>query len=269
MLQEIANEIRRLTFSTISNAGGGHFGGSLSCIEILTALYFSIMNVDSTNPNWPDRDRFVLSKGHAGPALYCTLARKGYFPTEQLHELDKDGSLLPKHADMKVKGVDISTGSLGQGLSYACGMALAAKIDNKDFYTYVVLGEGECDSGQVWEAAMASNKYKLDNLIAIVDCNNLQIDGANNEVMPLDPFLEKWTSFGWNADEVDGHDIEAIREKLLKAKLSTIPTVLIADTIKGKGVSFMENVGAWHSGKITPEQVQIGNKELGIAYVPG
>ena len=264
MLQEIANEIRRTTFWAISKAGGGHYGGSLSCIEILTALYFSIMNVDPTNPDWTGRDRLVMSKGHAGPALYCTLAQKGFFPKEFLLELDRNGSSLPKHADMKVKGVDISTGSLGQGLSYACGMALAAKIDHKDFYTYVVIGEGECNSGQIWEAAMAINKYELNNLVAIVDRNHLQIDGTNEEVMPLDPFLDKWISFGWDADEVEGHDVEAIRDKLLQAKSSTKPTVIVANTIKGKGISFMENCVAWHSGKIDEEQYQEGKNELGI-----
>lgn len=264
MLQDIANEIRRLTFWAIAEAGGGHFGGSLSCIEILTAMYFSVMQIDPADPDWLERDRFVLSKGHSGPALYCTLAKRGFFPVEYLRELDKNGTALPKHADRKVKGVEISTGSLGQGLSYGCGMALAAKIDKKGYFTYVLLGEGECNSGQIWEAAMTASKYQLDNLIAVVDRNRLQIDGSNEEVMPLEPFLEKWTSFGWEADKVDGHDIEAIREKLLKAKTSSKPAVIIADTIKGKGISFMEDALAWHSSKIDTEQYKKGKIELGI-----
>lgn len=265
MLKETANEIRKLTFWVISEAGGGHFGGSLSCVEILTALYFSVMRVDPKNPEWPDRDRLVLSKGHAGPALYCTLAEKGFFPKKFLLELDKDGTDLPKHADKKVKGVEISTGSLGQGLSFGCGMAIAGKIDQKEYFTYVVLGEGECNSGQIWEAAMTASKYRLNNLIAIVDRNHLQIDGSNDEVMPLDPFLDKWASFGWNAIEADGHDVMDLRDKMLEAKKSSQqPSVIIANTVKGKGVSFMENSLAWHSGKIIAEQYQKGKKELGI-----
>jgi transketolase len=263
-LQGIAAKIRLATFQAIAQAGGGHFGGSLSVIEILTALYFSALRIDPNNPQAHDRDRLVLSKGHGGPALYATLAEKGFFPKAWLSQLDTNGGRLPKHVDrLKVPGVDVSSGALGQGLSVAVGMALAAKLDSLDTRIYVVMGDGECNEGQIWEAAMAASKYALCNVTGIVDLNRAQVDGFSCDVMPLAPFAEKWQAFGWSVLTVDGHDIEQIVSAIEQAK-KTIerPTVIMAHTIKGKGVSFMEGRYEWHSGPVTREQYKSAISDL-------
>ncbi len=264
MLENKAHELRKKTFETIYKAGGGHFGGSLSAIEIMTTLYYGVMNVRPEDPNWPDRDRFVLCKGHAGPPLYVILADKGFIDPARLDELDKNGGSLPKHVDrLKVQGIDYSSGPLGQGLSVACGMASAAKLDKKDLYVYALMGDGELDEGQVWEAAMTAGHYKLDNLIAFVDRNMNQIDGTTEQVMTLEPLPAKWEAFGWNVQVVDGHDTNAILAAVEKAKAAKgKPNMIICNTIKGKGISFMENQYKWHSGQITEEQFQQGLLDL-------
>ena len=255
-LNQKAQELRRKTFETIYRAGGGHYGGSLSCIEILTVLYYKAMQVRPYDPQWEARDRFILAKGHAGPPLYVILADLGFIDPARLPELDQNGGSLPKHVDrLKVQGIDYSSGPLGQGLSVACGMACSAKLDKKNLNIYVLLGDGELDEGQVWEAAMTANHYKLDNLIAIVDRNRNQIDGSTEQVMALEPLADKWASFGWYVQTVNGHDTAALLTAINNAKNTTgKPSVIIADTIKGKGVSFMENQYKWHSGQITEEQ---------------
>lgn len=252
-----ADEIREMTFKAIHNAGGGHFGGCMSVIEILTVLYYQILRVDPSNPSWEERDRVVLSKGHAGPALYTTLAHKGFFPEEWLFtELDKAGGRLPKHADrLKVPGIDVSSGALGLGLSIGCGMALAARLSNKAIKVHVIMGEGECNSGQIWEAAMLAAKYGLDNLTGIVDLNNFQIDGDTGDIMPMEPFAQKWQAFGWNVLTADGHCIADLVGSYETAfSIKDKPTVIIAATTKGKGIDMMENRCEWHSGKLTEEQ---------------
>lgn len=263
-MQRIATTIRRAAFKAMAGAGGGHFGGSLSLIEILTALYWGVLRVDPAAPGKSDRDRLVLSKGHAGPALYATLAERGFFPREWLAELDTSGGRLPKHVDrFKVPGVDVSSGALGQGLSIGAGMALAARLDAQDVRVYVIMGDGECNSGQIWEAAMTASKYRLSNLTGIVDRNHCQVDGASDEVMPLEPFASKWESFGWNVIAVDGHSIPAMLQALrLAARVNDRPSVLLARTIKGKGVSFMEDRYEWHSGSLTNELFEAAMAEL-------
>jgi transketolase len=264
-LEKTAKEIRKAAFKAMYEAGKGHFGGSLSVIEILTVLYFKFLKIDPSNPQLATRDRLVLSKGHAGPALYAALAERGYFPKEQLVELDQSGGSLPKHVDrLKVPGVDISSGSLGQGLSICVGMALAAKLDSSDLRVYTILGDGELQEGQVWEAAMTAGKYHLDNLTAIIDYNRLQIDGAVEDVMPIEPLEDKWKSFGWNTLMVNnGHYIPELF-KSVETAINTKgkPTVIIARTVKGKGISFMENQVKWHSGSITEEEFQRGMRDL-------
>jgi transketolase len=264
-LNKMAKKIRGLTFKAMANAGGGHFGGSLSIVEILTVLYFEIMKVDPERPNWDERDIFILSKGHAGPALYTTLAMRGYFPLSFLDNLDKPLSSLPKHVDrLKLKGIEVSTGPLGQFLSIACGMGISLKQQSKKNCVYILLGDGECNSGQVWEAAMTASKYNLDNLAAIIDRNNYQIDGPSEEVMPLEPLKDKFISFGWHVFHSDGHDPKSLIEAFHSARQqSGKPSVVIANTKKGYGVSFMENRQEWHSGKVTREQYEIGCAELG------
>ena len=264
-LKEIAKSIRLNTFKAIANAGGGHFGGSLSIIEILTVLYFDIMKIDPNNPDDDNRDRFILSKGHGGPALYTILATRGYFPLSDLKDLDKPLSNYPKHVDrLKVKGIEVSTGALGQGLSIACGMAISLKQQKRTNYIYILLGDGELDNGQVWEAAMFASKYSLDNILAIVDRNYLQIDGSTEEIMPLDPLDKKFKSFGWKVYYADGHNIESLLTSILQAKKSKgTPKVVIAKTIKGCGISFMEGKWEWHSGRLSPEQYESCLRELG------
>lgn len=254
-----ANIVRMLT-----KAGSGHPGGSLSIIDILNVLYFEEMNIDPKNPKMEDRDRFVLSKGHAAPALYAVLAEKGYFPEEELWTLRKTGAILQGHPDMKkIPGVDMSTGSLGQGLSAANGMAIAAKLNHKSYRVYAAAGDGEIQEGQIWEAAMSAAHYKLDNLILFVDWNGLQIDGPNDEVMTVAPIDAKFRAFGWNVISINGHDYDAIRGAIAAAKsVKGKPTAIVAATVKGKGVSFMENQVGWHGKAPNEEQCQEALKEL-------
>ncbi|WP_319370176.1 transketolase [uncultured Ilyobacter sp.] len=264
LLKEKSTQVRKDIVQMICKSKSGHPGGSLSAADIVTALYFSEMNVDPKNPKMEGRDRFVLSKGHAAPVLYAVLAEKGYFDRELLGTLRQYGSILQGHPDMKkVPGVEISTGSLGQGLSVANGMALSAKISEEDYRTYVLMGDGELQEGQVWEAAMTSAHYKLDNICAFVDYNNLQIDGNVDEIMGVAPLDKKWESFGWNVILIDGHNFEEILDALQKAKeYKGKPTVIIAETTKGKGVSFMENVCGFHGVAPTAEETELAVKEL-------
>ena len=267
-LNEITNVIRKDIVSMICKSKSGHPGGSLSAVEILTALYFDQMNIDPTNPKMEDRDRFVLSKGHAAPALYATLAQRGYFAKEELNNLRQLGSMLQGHPDMKkVPGVEMSTGSLGQGFSVACGMAMAAKLDNAPWNVYALLGDGEVQEGIIWEAAMSAAHYKLDNMIAFLDYNGLQIDGEVESVMNINPIEDKFKTFGWNVITIDGHDFDQIFAALDMAK-DTVdkPTMIIAKTIKGKGVSFMENQASWHGSAPSEEQLQQALSELGGAF---
>lgn len=263
-LEKTAKKIRLNTFKAVANAGGGHFGGSLSVVEILTVLYFEVMNIDPEAPRDDLRDRLILSKGHAGPALYTTLAVRGYFPVEELKDLDQPLSRFPKHVDrLKLEGIDVSSGALGMGLSVAAGMAISARQQDKDIYVYIILGDGEINSGQIWEAAMTAAKYKLGNIIAILDRNNCQIDGPSEEVMPMEPLVDKWTSFGWNVIEADGHDISSLLSAIEKARENvSSPNIIIAETKKGCGVSLMEGKWQWHSGKVTDEECNVCIEEL-------
>lgn len=263
-LKNHSNNIRKNIIKMVGTAGSGHPGGSLSITDILTVLYFEKMNIDVKNPNYVDRDRFVLSKGHAAPALYSVLAERGYYSEEELLSLRKIGSKFQGHPDMKkVEGVDMSTGSLGQGLSAANGMAIAGKLNNKDYTVYTILGDGEIQEGQIWEAAMTSSHYKLDNVVAFVDYNGLQIDGSNEEVMNVSPIDKKFEAFGWDVKVVDGHDFEEISKAIDKAKeVKGRPSVIIAKTIKGKGISFMENNVAWHGSAPNSEQMEQALSEL-------
>ena len=263
-LEKKANEVRRGILDEVYYAKSGHPGGSLSIADILTVLYFNEMNIDEKNPHWEDRDRFVLSKGHASVALYSCLANRGYFPIDDLKKFRKIDSYLEGHPDMeKVPGVDMSTGSLGQGLSAAVGMAIAGKLDEKDYRVYTILGDGEIEEGQIWEAAMSANKYKLDNLCVIIDNNNLQIDGTIENVMSSYPIDKKFESFGFQIIKVDGHDIDEIIKGFEVAKnIKDKPTCIIAKTIKGKGISFMENKVEWHGKAPNDEQYIEAMKEL-------
>jgi len=255
-LQKRATVIRKHIIEEVFNASSGHPGGSLSCTDILTVLYFHEMRVDVNNPQWEDRDRFVLSKGHCAPALYAVLAEKGFFPVDELVKFRSADSYLEGHPSMRyVPGVDMSTGSLGQGISTAVGMALAGKINNKDYRVYSILGDGETQEGQVWEACMAAAHYKLDNLTAFLDHNGLQIDGKITDVMSPEPVEDKFKAFGWNIIRIDGHDYEQIIGAIEKAKNTKgAPTMVIAETVKGKGVSFMENQAGWHGTAPNKEQ---------------
>ncbi len=270
-LANIANDIRIEIIEQVYNANSGHPGGSLSCADILAVLYFNQMNIDSENPNAKGRDRFVLSKGHCAPALYATLARKGYFDKELLKGFRKVESNLQGHPDMKkVPGVDVSTGSLGQGLSAAVGMAIGSKMEHEGYRVYCLLGDGELEEGQVWEAAMSASKNKLDNLCAIVDYNTLQIDGNVEEVAGLIDIKEKFESFGFNVIEVNGHDIEALIHAFNSAKhQKDMPSVIIARTIKGKGVSFMEGKAEWHGKAPNQEQYEEAINELKLQHIIG
>ena len=270
-LANIANDIRIEIIEQVYNANSGHPGGSLSCADILAVLYFNQMNIDSENPNAKGRDRFVLSKGHCAPALYATLARKGYFDKELLKGFRKVESNLQGHPDMKkVPGVDMSTGSLGQGLSAAVGMAISSKMEHEGYRVYCLLGDGELEEGQVWEAAMSASKNKLDNLCAIVDYNTLQIDGNVEEVAGLIDIKEKFESFGFNVIEVNGHDIEALVHAFNSAKhQKDMPSVIIAHTIKGKGVSFMEGKAEWHGKAPNQEQYEEAINELKLQHIIG
>lgn len=264
VLSLIAYKIRRHVLDGVFSAGCGHPGGSLSIADILAVLYFDEMRVDPENPTWADRDRFVLSKGHCAPALYGALAEKGFLPVEDLTTLRKADSYLQGHPDMrKVPGVDMSTGSLGQGICCANGMAIAGKLDQKSYRVYTVLGDGELEEGQVWEAAMFAAHHKLDNLTAFVDLNLLQIDGDVREVMNPTPVDEKFMAFGWNVITVDAHDLEALREAIDSAKACKgKPTVVICKSVKGKGVSFMENEAGWHGMAPNAEQYETAIAEI-------
>ncbi|MBU3142542.1 transketolase [Clostridium sp. CF012] len=264
-LKAIAKEVRKNIIAMITESRSGHPGGSLSCVEIITTLYFNEMNISVEKKNDPDRDRFVLSKGHAAPALYSVLAEKGFFDKDELIGLRKLGSRLQGHPNMNtVPGVDMSTGSLGQGISAAVGMALAGKLDKKEYRVYSLLGDGELAEGQVWEATMAAAHYKLDNLTVFVDHNGLQIDGKVSEVMGSDPVDAKFAAFGWNTISVDGHDFASIKNAIEEAKKTKgKPTVIICETIKGKGVSFMENEASWHGTAPSKEQCQMAIDEIG------
>ncbi len=263
-LKLAAANIRKMAIDAIHSAKSGHPGGSLSAADILAYLYMSEMNIDPKNPTDPNRDRFVLSKGHAAPGLYGALAERGFIPKEDITTLRKAESYLQGHPDMKgIPGVDMSTGSLGQGISAACGIALAGKLDNKDYRVYTILGDGECEEGQVWEAAMFAAHYKLDNLTAFLDFNGLQIDGDVRKVMNPTPFDKKFEAFNWNVIIIDGHDFEQIANAIEAAKACKgKPTMIIANTIKGKGVSYMENQAGWHGNAPSDEQYEIAKAEL-------
>lgn len=263
-LQLFATNARIGVIEGVYNAKAGHPGGSLSICDALAYLYNEEMNVDANNPKMETRDRFVLSKGHAAPALYATLALKGFFPVEDLKTLRKSDSYLQGHPNMnKIPGVDMSTGSLGQGISAAVGMALGAKFDNADYRVYTILGDGEIEEGEVWEAAMFAGNQKLDNLVAFVDYNNLQIDGTIDEVNSAYPIADKFKAFNWNVIEIDGHDFDEIEKALISAKnTKDIPTCIVMKTVKGKGVSFMENSCGWHGKAPNEEEYNQAMAEL-------
>ncbi len=247
-LKHMATAIRCDIIEMICTAKAGHPGGSLSATDIVTALYFRLMRVDPQNPRWPDRDRFILSKGHACPVWYAALAERGFYDKSHLTTLRRLGSILQGHPDMnKVPGIDMTTGSLGHGLSVGIGMALAGRLQKKDYHVWVIIGDGESQEGSIWEAAMAGAKWKLDNLTAILDRNNLQNDFYVDDLMPIEPVADKWRAFGWHVVAIDGHDMAAVVTALEAAKARKgVPTMIIARTIKGKGVSYMENVCEWH-----------------------
>ena len=263
-LSEKAKNIRRNIIKMIYSAGSGHPGGSLSCVDILTALYFGKMNIDPEVPDMEDRDRFVMSKGHSSPAIYATLYERGYLTDRDLDGFRKINRSLQGSPDMlRIKGIDMSTGSLGQGLSAGCGMALGSKMDDLNYNVYVLLGDGELQEGMIWEAAMFAAQYKLDNLMAIVDMNGLQIDGKTDDVMSLGSISKKFTAFGWYVVEIDGHDLDQIFGAFnIFDKVTNKPMLVIANTVKGKGVSFMEDECKWHSQKITEEDYNRAMEEL-------
>ena len=263
-LKSKANKIRKDIVRMITEAKSGHPGGSLSAVDVVTALYFKVMRHNPKKPKWENRDRFILSKGHAAPLLYSVLAESGYFEVKELLTLRKLGSRLQGHPDMKrLAGVEISTGSLGHGLSVGNGMAIAGKLNKKGYRVYILLGDGECQEGQVWEAAMTASHYKLDNVTAILDYNGLQIDGPVKDVMHINPISNKWRAFGWYVIEINGHDFKEILDSFERVKkLKGKPSIIIAHTTKGKGVSFMENVVDFHGKAPTKEQMVQALKEL-------
>ena len=264
-LENISKLMRKDIVTMLTESASGHPGGSLSIVDIMSVLFFEEMNISPSNPKDPNRDRFVLSKGHAAPALYSALARKGYFEVEELMTLRKTGSRLQGHPNMNdLPGIDMSTGSLGQGISAAVGMALAGKLDKKDYRVYTILGDGELEEGQVWEAAMSAAHYNLDNLTAFVDNNGLQIDGDIKDVMNPAPIDKKFEAFGWNVLKINGHNYDEIRNAIAEAKkVKWQPTVVVCDTVKGKGVSFMENNAGWHGNAPNKEQCEQALKEIG------
>jgi transketolase len=263
-LESIAKRLRRDIVTMIGRAGSGHPGGSLSAVEIITALYWKILHHKPTDLNWKDRDRFILSKGHAAPVLYAVLAECGYFPKAELATLRRLDSHLQGHADRTATpGVEMSSGSLGQGLSFAVGVALAGRLNTQNYRVYALLSDGECDEGQTWEAAMAAAHYKVDNLTAIVDNNGIQLSGFNKDIMNIEPLNKKWDAFGWHVIEVDGHDFPQLFSSFEKAqKVKNQPAVIIAHTVKGKGVSFMENNVDFHGKAPNAEQLEKALKEL-------
>jgi transketolase len=265
-LQSIARRIRREIVVMIGAAKSGHPGGSLSAVEILVELYFNRLRIDPKNPTWADRDRFILSKGHAAPVLYAVMAEAGYdqTPLDQLNTLRKLGSAYQGHPDTRfIPAIEASTGSLGQGLSLAFGLGFAARLDGRDSRTFVMLGDGEIQEGQVWEAAMAAAFHKLDNVVAIVDYNRIQLDGFVKDIMAVEPLVDKWRSFGWHVIEIDGHDPVAVRAAFAEAEATKgKPSCVVAHTVKGKGVSFMENNPKFHGTAPSPDQVQLALQEL-------
>jgi transketolase len=263
-LGTICRRIRRHIIEMTGAAKSGHPGGSLSAVEILVTLYWSVLRHDPSNPTWPERDRFILSKGHAAPVLYAVMAECGYCPVEALSSLRRLGSPFQGHPDKRfLPALEASTGSLGQGLSLALGMGAAARLDGAPWRTYVVLGDGECQEGQIWEAAMFGAHHRIANVCAIVDYNKIQLDGFVKDVMELEPFAAKWTAFGWNTIEVDGHDVAALQRAFAAAASCTgAPSVVIAHTVKGKGVSFMENNPKYHGVAPTAQEVELALKEL-------
>lgn len=263
-LAKIAKQTRRYIIEMITAAKSGHPGGSLSAVEILTTLYFDVLKHDPANPQWPDRDRFILSKGHACPVLYAIMAQCGYTPIEELNNLRKLGSIYQGHPDVRfIPALEASTGSLGEGLSLGIGMALAARLNHSPSRTYVVLGDGECQEGQIWEAAMFAGKNAVDNLVCIVDYNHIQLDGFTKDILDLEPFTDKWKSFNWHVINVDGHDIAALQKAYSEAAATKgLPTVIIANTVKGKGVSFMENNPKFHGAAPSAEEAQKALQEL-------
>jgi len=262
-LEEKAKEIRRLIIQMLAKAGSGHPGGSLSAADLITALFFAVLRHNPKDLRWPERDRFHLSKGHCCPLWYAVLAESGYFSKDKLLTLRQLGSMLQGHPDRRTPGVEVASGSLGQGLSVSLGMSLAAKIDKQDYRVYCLMGDGEIQEGNIWEAAMASSHYKCDNLCGIVDYNGFQIDGKTKDIMELEPLVAKWQAFGWHTIEIDGHNMKQILIAYEEAKtVKGKPAVIIAHTIKGKGVSFMENVVDFHGRAPTKEEAEKALKEL-------
>ncbi|MDJ0984073.1 MAG: transketolase [Desulfobacterales bacterium] len=263
-LEKMAVAVRCDIIDMICTASAGHPGGSLSATDVVTALYFRVMRIDPENPDWPDRDRFILSKGHACPVWYAALAGRGYFDKSHLKTLRQMGSILQGHPDMnKTPGIDMTAGSLGHGLSAGLGMALSAKLQKKDYHVFVVIGDGESQEGSIWEAAMAAPRFKLDNLTAILDYNHLQNDYSVDDIMPIDPVADKWQAFGWNVIDIDGHDMAQVVQALEEAKSHQgAPTIIVANTVKGKGVSYMENVCEWHGKAPCQEEADQALEEL-------
>lgn len=263
-LEEQAVQLRRDIVEMIHAAKAGHPGGSLSAVDMITALYFHVMRIDPQNPRWEDRDHFVLSKGHACPALYAALARRGFFDPKHLTTLRQYHSILQGHPDMnKTPGIDISSGSLGNGLAIGVGMAMSGRLHHQDYMTYVMLGDGEVQEGMVWEAAMAAHHHDLGNLVAIVDCNGVQINGWVNEIMTVEPLADKWRAFGWNVVEVNGHNMKDLLTVLHTAKTMRHPTVILMRTVKGRGVSFMEDDCKWHGNSPSDEELVQAILEIG------
>lgn len=262
-LEQTAKQIRRLIIQMLAKAGSGHPGGSLSATDLVTALYFSVMRIRPSEPAWPSRDRFHMSKGHCCPLWYAALAQAGYFSIETLWTLRQFGSMLQGHPDRRTPGVEVASGSLGQGLSVSVGMCLAARLDKQDYRVYCLMGDGETQEGNIWEAAMAASHYKCDNLCAILDYNGFQIDGRVSDIMNLEPVIDKWRSFGWHTIEIDGHNMKQILSAYKQAKtVKGKPSIIIAHTIKGKGVSFMENVVDFHGRAPTKEEAEKALREL-------
>ena len=263
-LQEIAKRIRREIVQMIGAAGSGHPGGSLSAVEMVVELFFNHMRIDPHNPKWPDRDRFILSKGHAAPVLYAAMAEAGYTPLDQLNTLRKLGSIYQGHPDMRfIPALEASTGSLGEGVSLAIGMGIAARLDGRPYRTYVMIGDGESQEGQIWESAMSGAFHKIDNVVVFVDYNKIQLDGFVKDIMEVAPLAAKWRAFGWHTLEIDGHSLPAIQNALAEAEATKgVPTCIVANTIKGKGVSFMENNPKFHGTAPTPDEVKLALQEL-------
>ncbi len=270
-LKTVALQGRKLVVEMLISAGCGHPGGAFSSIDIMTALYFDVMNVDPHNPRWNDRDRFILSKGHSSIGLYAILHLRGFTSKETLLTFRQDNSTLPGHPDMhKMTGIEMSTGSLGHGLSVGAGLATAAKIDGRRHRVFVLMGDGETQEGSIWEAAMFASHHKLDNLVGIVDRNMIQIDGFTEDILALEPYRAKWESFGWHVVEIDGHNFEEISKGLKGAPFASgRPTLVLAHTVKGKGISFMENNPAWHGGGLKGEYADMALREVNAALAKG